>query len=79
MTNAVETIKEIIRHKVNVLNYYRKDADHETFERIRHELTGMLVCLKNVNDDDKFYSFNYYEDKVEFGYYNADGKWVIIA
>lgn len=79
MTNAVETIKDIIKAKVNVMNYYRKDADHETFERIRHELMGMLVCLKNINNDDKFYSFNYLEDKIEFGYYDENSKWIVIA
>lgn len=79
--NAFETVLEIVRNKVAVMNicfnsyYERKD---EALERYRHELTGMLVCLKNINETENFYNVNYSENGYEFGYYDAEGKWVSI-
>ena len=79
-STAVETIKHIISNKVILLNMYMNsdDCTVETFERYRHELTGMLICLKNINEDEKFYCFNFYDDKVEFGYYDENYMWVIL-
>lgn len=78
--NATETIKEIIRNKVAVINEYIKsgNVEGETFERIRHELVGMMICFRNICEDDNAYCINYYEDGVEFGYYDEHGRWFTI-
>lgn len=78
--NAFETIKEIIRNKVALINMYMKSegCDSHTFDRFRNELVGMMICLKNINTETSFYCINYYEDHVEFGYYTDSHKWVSI-
>lgn len=82
MKNAIETIKELIRNKVWMMNELMKERGElditTTFERLRHELQGMMICLKNVNEDDKFYCTNFYNDRIEFGYYDKDSKWNIL-
>lgn len=84
MKNAIETIKELIRNKVWMMNQFIKESDEpdetyiETFNRLQNELRGMLICLKNINDDDKFYCTNFYPDRIEFGYYDNESKWFII-
>lgn len=78
--NTYEIIINIIRNKVAVMNILMKSEDQniEACERLRHELTGMMICLKNITTEDKFYCTNFCEDRIEFGYYDADGKWVVI-
>lgn len=77
--NATETIIQIIRNKVAVMNTVRKDVASETMERFRHELNGMMVCLKNVSSADCFYCINYFDNgSFEFGYYDDNGKWFSI-
>lgn len=78
MNNAVEIIKALIKTRVAVVNFGFTRMDGATFEWQRHELMGMLICLKNVKSDDNFYCFNYYENHVEFGYYDNEGKWNVI-
>lgn len=76
--NATETIIRIIRNKIAVMNTVRKGTSFETMERFRHELNGMMVCLKNVSSANHFYCINYLDDGgFEFGYYEA-GKWFSI-
>lgn len=77
--NATETIVRVIRNKIAVMNSVRKEAAAETMERFRHELNGMLVCLKNVASENNFYNVNYLDDgSYEFGYYDETGEWVSI-
>lgn len=79
MKNAVETITEIIRNKVWHMNQIiNQEAYAEAFERFRHELNGMLICLKNIETENKFYCTNFFDDYIEFGYYDEEGKWNII-
>ena len=77
MKNAQETIIDIISNRVNLLNHYINDG--EVAERFRHELNGMLICLKNINEDDRFYNINYWSNRIEFGYYDEQSTWVLIA
>lgn len=77
--NATETIIRVIRNKVAAMNTVRKEAAPETMERFRHELNGMMVCLKNAALADNFYCINYLDDgSFEFGYYDDAGKWFSI-
>lgn len=78
--NAFETVKEIVRNKVAVMNLYEKqdDCNAETVERFRNELSGMMICLKSITPDDTFYCINYYETGYEFGYYDKNHNWISI-
>ena len=77
--NATETIIRVIRNKIAVMNIARKEAPAETMERFRHELTGMMVCLKNVAPANNFYNVNYLDDgSYEFGYYDEACEWFSI-
>lgn len=76
--NAQEIVITVIRNKVAMMNAVRHAASAETMERFRHELTGMMICLKNISSSDEFYAINYLDDGYEFGYYDKDGKWVSI-
>lgn len=77
--NATETIIRIIRNKIAVMNTVKKETSFETMERFRHELNGMMVCLKNVSSANHFYCINYLDDGgFEFGYYDEAGKWFSI-
>lgn len=75
---AYEIIIDIIRNKVAVMNTVRDEADTETMERFRHELNGMMVCLKNLSPKNEFYNIYILEDGYEFGYYDANGRWFSI-
>jgi hypothetical protein len=77
--NATETIIRVIRNKIAVMNTVKKEAAAETMERFRHELNGMMVCLKNISSANHFYCINYLDDGgFEFGYYDDAGKWFSI-
>lgn len=77
--NATETIIRIIRNKIAAMNTVKKEAAAETMERFRHELNGMMVCLKNVSSANHFYFINYLDDGgFEFGYYDEAGEWFSI-
>ena len=83
MKNAYETIKGMIKNRVWMLNEYLKTDNteqdkKEVFERFDGELHGMLLCLKNIEDGDNFYNLNYFDNRVEFGFYDADGGWNVI-
>lgn len=78
MNNAVEIIKELIKNRVAVVNLGFARMDGATFERQRLDLMGMLVCLKNIKNDDNFYCLTYDENHVEFGYYDNTSKWNVI-
>lgn len=81
MKNAVETIKEIIITKAKVMTRALDVNDDESkayFERSKHEVKGMLICLKNIVDDDNFYTLNITDTKIEFGYYDKDSKWNVL-
>ena len=77
--NAFETVKEIIKNRVAIINLAAESGcNAETYERFRHELTGMMICLKNICETERFYSLNYCENGVvEFGYYDESGVWVV--
>lgn len=75
---AQEIILNIVRGKVAVMNAVKETADGETMERFRHELTGMMVCLKNISLKNEFYCINYLANGFEFGYYDKSGKWYSI-
>lgn len=79
-TNAKNIIVNSIRTKVAMLNYYVKtdDFDPETFKKLRNELRGMLVCLKNISSCNEFWCINYLGDCTEFGYYDENGQWVSV-
>nr|DAG56354.1 MAG TPA: hypothetical protein [Caudoviricetes sp.] len=73
--SAQEIIIKVIRNKVAVMNTVRNKAGTETMERFRHELNGMMVCLKNLAPANEFYNIMYLEDGYEFGYYDENGEW----
>lgn len=79
--NAIETIKSLISNKIEVMNLLIKNPNYSTeaHERMRNELMGMLVCLKNINDNGNFYCINYWDNAIEFGYYDTESKWIHIA
>ena len=76
--SAQELVIKVIRNKVAVMNSVKDKASAETMERFRHELTGMMICLKNISSPDEFYNINYLDSGYEFGYYDKDGKWFSI-
>lgn len=79
--SAVEIIKEIIITKTKVMTGALKANDDDAnayFDRSLHEVKGMLTCLKNIADDDNFYTLNITDTKVEFGYYDKDSKWNVL-
>lgn len=78
--NAQDVIIKIIRNKVAVMNVLASQdyPDTEALERFRHELTGMMICLKNINSTNDFYCINYWENSYEFGYYDEGGAWFSI-
>lgn len=76
--NAQEIIIDLIRNKVAVMNIVKDRASAEKTERFRHELTGMMICLKNISSTDEFYNINYLDSGYEFGYYDKEGKWYSI-
>lgn len=76
--SAQEIIIDIIRNKVAVMNTVRNEADTETMERFRHELNGMMICLKNLAAKNEFYNIYYLKDGYEFGYYDDNGRWFSI-
>ncbi len=74
--SAKELIIKVIRNKVAMMNLVRGFAPADTMERYRHELTGMMVCLKNITSSDEFYCINYLDDgSFEFGYYDDSHNW----
>lgn len=75
---AQEIILNLVRGKVAVMNTVKETTTSETMERFRHELTGMMVCLKNISLKNEFYCINYLESGYEFGYYDESGKWFSI-
>lgn len=75
--NAQEIIIQLIRNKTNMINMALRENNKEAFERFRHEINGMLICLRNVSNDG-FYCLNFLEDKCEFGYYDKNGVWYTI-
>lgn len=76
--NAKEMIIKLIRNRVAIMNILKDTATAEQMERYRHELNGMLICLKNVAGGDEFYNVNYFDSGYEFGYYDEEGKWFSI-
>lgn len=77
--SAKELIIKVIRNKVAMMNSVRGFAPADTMERFRHELNGMMVCLKNVSSANHFYCINYLDDGgFEFGYYDEAGEWFSI-
>lgn len=86
MKNAQEIIINLIKNKVWCMNELIDDRKEEglditnVFERLRHELTGMMVCLSNIREDDNvnFYNIQFWNDRVEFGYYDKDSKWNVL-
>lgn len=74
--NALETIKGIVKDRVAFINLaVEANCGAETYERLRHELTGMMICLKNVTE--KHYSLNYDENGIiSFGSYDDKGRWI---
>lgn len=79
-TTAIETTKEIIRNRVYMINQYRETVNEwdNTTDRLMNELTGMLVILKNISDDENFYNIQFDGKRVEFGYYDANHNWITI-
>lgn len=75
---AVETITNIIKSHVFMMNLAMREEEKDAFERFRAETMGMLICLKNINEDDRFYCLNIFDNKTEFGYYDQDNNWNII-
>lgn len=75
---AQEIILNIVRNKVAMMNAVKEKAASETMERFRNELTGMMVCLRNISPKNEFYCINYLESGYEFGYYDESGKWYSI-
>lgn len=75
---AQEIVLNIVRVRVAMMNTAKNKASAETMERLRRELTGMMICLKNISSPDEFYSINYLDDGYELGYYDKEGKWYSI-
>lgn len=75
---AQEIVINLVRGKVAVMNTVKETTTSETMERFRHELTGMMVCLRNISLKNEFYCINYLESGYEFGYYDESGKWFSI-
>lgn len=75
---AQEIVLNIVRGKVAVMNAVKETATSETMERFRNELTGMMVCLRNISPKNEFYCINYLDIGYEFGYYDESGKWFSI-
>ena len=78
MKNAVETITNIIKSHVNMMNLAMREEENDAFERFRAETMGMLICLKNISEENRFYCINIFDDRTEFGYYDQDHNWNII-
>lgn len=76
--SAQEIIVSTIRNRVAFMNMVKETATVESMERFRHELSGMLLCLKNVSSSNEFYNVNYLDSGYEFGYYDEHGKWYSI-
>ena len=47
--NAIETIKEIISTNISVYNI--AEGTEENKKRARDEMRGMLICLKNMEQN----------------------------
>lgn len=79
-TDAKDTIINVIRDTVAMLNTYVKTDDvvPETVARFRNEIRGMLICLKNISSSNEFWCINYLGDCTEFGYYDENGQWVSV-
>ena len=75
---AQENVLKIVRCRVAIMNAAKNKESVETMERLRHELTGMMICLKNISSPDEFYNINYLDDGYELGYYDKEGKWYSI-
>ena len=87
MTSAEKKIVEIISHKIAWINECTKNHERifpntdkqEYINRLVYELKGMLICLKNIASDERFYAVHFMDDDpAEFGYYDKDSKWIII-
>ena len=76
---AVETIEKLIATRINVLNECLKNGYGEDFDRVRNQICGMMVCLKNLEGARGFYNVDYYDTYVEFGYYDKNHNWNVIA
>ena len=76
--NAFETIKEVVKTRIAFINLVAETSfGAEVYERHRNELTGMMICLKNVNETENFYSLQYDENgKISLGYYDENGRWI---
>ena len=77
--NEVETITNLIKYHVNMMNLAMRDNESDAFERFRAETMGMLICLKNISEENRFYCINIFDDRTEFGFYDNDSKWNVIS
>lgn len=73
----IQLIIQLISNRTKMLNMALRENNKEAFERFRHEINGMLICLRNVSTD-VLYCLNILEDKCEFGYYDNSGFWYTI-
>ena len=79
-TDAKHTIINSIRNRVYMFNMYVKedDSDPEIVQSLRNEITGMLICLKNISLPDETWCTKYIEGRIEFGYFDEFGIWISV-
>ena len=78
---AVDAVVEIVKTRVSLMNMYLGNVDayeKATWDRLSNQLDGMLIVLKNINDEERFYCINYFDDRIEFGYYDEFHNWIVI-
>ena len=81
--NAEQIIIKMIVNKVYVMNLYKDQVSADSYNDELNELRGMLICLKNIRQDDKFYTLQFsgwdpdhkeINQGVIFGYYDSEGR-----
>lgn len=79
---AITTIISIIKTRVEVMNMDAEDfgttGSSELIRQWEQQVYGMLTCLRNINDTDRFYCFDIYNDHYDFGYFEDD-IWVSLV
>lgn len=78
--DSKDTIINLIKCKVALLNRYLKSDNvfPEIVERHRSELIGMLLCLKNISSSNEAWCIEDLDYRIEFGYYDVNGKWISV-
>lgn len=80
-TEVKDTIIRVTRNRVRMYNMYVKedDVDPEIAACLRNEITGLLICLKNINPSNETWCTHNSEDSIEIGYYDEIGQWISVA